>query len=106
MPGFTVPKNADDLKQIISSNKYVVIDFTATWCGPCRMITPILERLSVQYDNVVFVKVDVDEFSDIAQEYSVRAMPTLFFLNDGIKVSDIVGANPGAIENNLANLVA
>ncbi|KAG1200849.1 hypothetical protein G6F35_012340 [Rhizopus arrhizus] len=70
------------------------------------MITPILERLSVQYENVVFVKVDVDELSDVAQEYGVRAMPTLFFLNDGIKVSDIVGANPGAIENNLANLVA
>lgn len=63
MPGFTVPENANHLKQIISSNKYVVIDFTATWCGPCRMITPILERLSVQYENVVFVKVDVDELS-------------------------------------------
>lgn len=63
MPGFTVPKDAADLNQILNNNKYVVIDFTATWCGPCRMITPILEQLSTKFENVVFVKVDVDELS-------------------------------------------
>jgi thiol-disulfide isomerase/thioredoxin len=63
MAGFTVPENSANLQQIVNSNKYVVIDFTATWCGPCRMITPILERLSAEYENVVFVKVDVDEHS-------------------------------------------
>ncbi|KAG1052559.1 hypothetical protein G6F43_005318 [Rhizopus delemar] len=106
MPGFTVPKDAADLNQILNNNKYVVIDFTATWCGPCRMITPILEQLSAKFENVVFVKVDVDELSDIAQEYAVRAMPTLYFMKDGEKVDDIVGANPAVIATKLQNLVA
>lgn len=51
----------------------------ATWCGPCKAISPVLERLSAQYTNAKFIKVDVDEAAEIAQEYGISAMPTFFF---------------------------
>ncbi|KAI9280395.1 thioredoxin [Sporodiniella umbellata] len=97
MPGFTIPKSLADLNEILSSNEFVLVDFTATWCGPCKMITPVLEKHSAAYSNVVFVKVDVDDLSEIASHYEVRAMPTIVFFKNGNKVDEIVGANPGAI---------
>ena len=65
----------------------MVIDFYATWCGPCKMIAPQIEEMSNTMDNIVFLKVDVDEAEDVAQEYNITAMPTFLFIKNGSKVS-------------------
>ena len=69
--------------------KLVVIDFFATWCGPCKMISPKIEAMAGEMSNVVFLKVDVDEAEDVAQEYNISAMPTFVFLKNGQKVKDL-----------------
>ncbi|MDY0267011.1 MAG: thioredoxin domain-containing protein [Methanimicrococcus sp.] len=69
-----------------------IIDFTAAWCGPCRMQKPIIEELEVKYkDKVKFSVVDVDENQDLARQYSVHAIPTIAVLLDGKLVSSFVG---------------
>ncbi|PGG97099.1 thioredoxin [Blastomyces parvus] len=76
----------------------IVIDCFATWCGPCKTIAPRIVELSKSFPSVGFYKVDVDECPDIAQELGVRAMPTFVFFKDGMKVDEVVGAVPPAIE--------
>jgi len=76
-----------------AGGKLVVIDFFATWCGPCKMIAPHLEEMDKTMDDVVFLKVDVDECEDISEEYKVTAMPTFIFLKNKEKVADLTGAN-------------
>ncbi len=78
---------------IIKENHLVVLDFSARWCGPCKVLGPQLESLSKVYPNVVFLKVDVDEFEDIASSHQVSAMPTIMFYKNGhlIKDDTVVG---------------
>ena len=79
--------------------KLVVIDFTATWCGPCKMVAPIYEQLSEQFgDRVIFLKVDVDDNSETAMKYSVSAMPTFLFIHKGEVVDRVVGANVAKLQ--------
>lgn len=71
-----------EFNSIVRSPSLTVVDFFATWCGPCRAIAPQFEMLSSQYPNVTFIKVDVDKLNDVAGRYGVNAMPTfLFFKN-------------------------
>lgn len=70
-----------------AGGKLVVIDFHATWCGPCKVIGPKFEELAAIHDSVVFVKVDVDECEDIATEYDISSMPTFKFVKNGQVVS-------------------
>ncbi|UYV67580.1 TXN [Cordylochernes scorpioides] len=86
-----------DAKLTEAGNKLVVVDFYATWCGPCKMIAPYLEKLSGEHKDVVFLKVDVDENEDLASEYQVQCMPTFIF----IKNRDKVGVFSGASEEKL-----
>nr|ALG35748.1 thioredoxin-like protein-1 [Inonotus obliquus] len=97
----TVVKTLDEFKSIISKDKPTVFDFWATWCGPCRVISPIFEKLSESTGDVEFYKVDVDEASDIAQEVGIRAMPTFVLFKNGSKVDELVGANPAALQASL-----
>jgi thioredoxin len=73
---------------LIKNNNIVVLDFFATWCGPCKVLTPQLESLSKKYPNVVFLKVDVDEFEDIASQHQISAMPTIMFYKNGHLLKD------------------
>merc|ERR1712024_121953 len=88
-------KDMGDLQSQLTAagGKLVVIDFFATWCGPCKMIAPKIEQMAGSMANVVFLKVDVDEAEDVAQEYNISAMPTFIFLKNGAKVADLMGAN-------------
>ncbi|GLG96922.1 Thioredoxin [Gryllus bimaculatus] len=76
-----------------AGNNLVIVDFHATWCGPCKMIAPKIEEMSKDYTNVVFLKVDVDECEDIATQYDISAMPTFVFIKNKQKVEAFSGAN-------------
>jgi thioredoxin 1 len=72
-----------------------VVDFWATWCGPCRMIAPILDQLAVEFDGrVKITKLDVDSNQKTATRFQVRSIPTLLFFNDGKLVDQVIGAVP------------
>ena len=69
----------------------VVVDFFATWCGPCKMLGPVFEELSTEINDIKFVKVDIDEHEDLCRKYKVMSVPTLIFFKDGKKVKEVVG---------------
>jgi len=82
-----------------SPAKLTVIDFHASWCGPCHAIAPAYEALSKQHANVNFLKCDVDAAQDVAGRYSISAMPTFVFLKGQRKVDQVRGANKAALES-------
>ncbi|KAJ1745205.1 thioredoxin trx1 [Coemansia sp. RSA 2167] len=87
-------KDTQAFNDFIAKNEFVVIDFSATWCGPCKLISPKFTKLSEEHPDVKFVKLDVDEMGEIAQVYGVAAMPTFKFLRNAKNVDEFVGANP------------
>lgn len=76
----------------------VVIDFFATWCGPCKRIAPTYEKLSEAFPGIVFLKVDVDEAPEVVNQYDVSVMPTFVFLKDGQEVKRVEGADMAGLE--------
>lgn len=80
---------------VLDSDKPVLVDFWASWCGPCRMIAPIVEQLATEYDGRAKVgKLDVDECPDIARQYGVMSIPTLVVIKGGQVAAKVVGALP------------
>ncbi|MDD3536441.1 MAG: thioredoxin [Candidatus Cloacimonetes bacterium] len=91
-------------KESISKGK-VVIDFWAPWCGPCRMISPILEELAAETTDVVFAKVNVDDYPDIAAQHGIMSIPTLLFVKDGEVKDTSIGLIPkNIIQNKISGL--
>ncbi|XP_020712201.1 thioredoxin-2 isoform X2 [Athalia rosae] len=89
-----ISNNADlKAKLAEAGSTLVVIDFFATWCGPCKMIGPKLEELSQELKDIIILKVDVDECEDIAFEYEISSMPTFVFIKNGAVVKSFAGAN-------------
>lgn len=84
---------SENFESLKNGNLPLVVDFWATWCGPCRMIAPIVEELAKEYDGRIAVgKCDVEENDEIAAEYGIRNIPTILFFKDGKLVDKIVGA--------------
>lgn len=77
--------------EVINSTIPVVVDFWATWCGPCKMIAPIVEELDEEMSNVKFVKVDVDKNPQIANQYKIVSIPTLKIFKDGKLINTLIG---------------
>jgi thioredoxin 1 len=94
-------KNDEFETSVISSASPVLVDFTATWCGPCQRLAPTLETLAKEFDGkVTFVKLDIDESPSIAEQYGIEGVPTLMFFKGGEPVDRIVGLQPKpSIEN-------
>lgn len=89
--------NENQFKSVVlESEKPVLVDFFATWCGPCRQMSPILEQVSEERSDVKIVKVDVDENQNLAAEYGVMSIPTLIYFKGGKAVSQAVGARSKA----------
>jgi thioredoxin 1 len=94
----TEPINVSDAEfeeKVLKSSTPVIVDFWAPWCGPCRMVAPILKELASEYgDKVVIAKVNTDENPQYAIQYGVQGIPTMLFVKDGTVVDRIVGAAP------------
>ena len=86
--------NAEEYAEIINSSSPVVIDFHATWCGPCKVLSPILEELNDEIEGVEFVKLDVDQHPQIAGQNQVMGVPTVVILKDGEVKDRFVGVQP------------
>ena len=97
----TAVDGASELDAYVGDNDVVLVDFHAEWCGPCKMLEPIVERIATETDAAV-AKVDVDDNQALAGQYGVRGVPTLVLFADGEQVEKVVGVQP---EGQLRSLV-
>jgi thioredoxin 1 len=97
----------NSFKDLLNGEKPLVLDFWAEWCGPCKMIAPVVDELAVEYeDRVVIGKVNVDENEDLSTEYGIRSIPTLLFFKGGKLVNKHVGVvSKGALEEKIKTLL-
>ena len=85
----------NNFEELLQSEKLVIVDFWATWCGPCRMLTPILDEVEEEMpDQIQVVKVNVDDADEIAAQFRIMSIPTLLFIKNGEIVEKTVGAMP------------
>ena len=81
----------DNFEDEIDTDKVVLVDFYATWCGPCKKLSPILEEVATEHDEIKLIKVDVDQNPNLSQQFSITAMPTLVVIKNGEEVDRSVG---------------
>lgn len=90
-----VVDNNEFQTEVINSNGVVLVDFFATWCGPCKMVAPVLETLSSEMEGkVTILKVDIDQSKQLTQQYKIMSVPTMMVFKDGKPVETIMGFQP------------
>ncbi|GAA4838314.1 thioredoxin [Actinomycetospora corticicola] len=94
--------------EVLNSDKPVVVDFWATWCGPCKMVAPVLEEIAQEHgDKITVAKLDIDQNQATARDYQVMSIPTMIVFQGGKPVKQIVGAKPkAALLNDLSDVLA
>jgi len=98
----TVEMTAANFDELVASNEVVLIDFWASWCGPCRTYGPVFSKASEQYEDVLFAKLDTEAQQELAARFGIRSIPTTAFIRDGVALH----MQPGAIpENAIHDLV-
>jgi thioredoxin 1 len=99
--------DANFQQEVLQSDKPVVVDFSATWCGPCRQLTPIIDELAREYNGKVKVgKVDIDQSQDVAGQFGIMSVPTVLFFKGGKLVDTMIGLNgKGVYKSKIESLV-
>lgn len=95
MPTISVNKNNFN-QEVLNSDKPVLMDFWAPWCGPCRMVVPLVEEIAKERSDIKVVKINVDEEQELAMQFGVMSIPTLVVMKNGKIVNQVTGARPKA----------
>ena len=96
MSVMNIGKN-DFENEVIKSDKKVLVDFFASWCGPCRMLAPIISEIANERPDVKVVKINVDEEPELSAKYGIMSIPTLLVFEDGVVVDHLTGARPKSV---------
>ena len=92
-------KSLDELRSVVSASKIVVVDATASWCGPCTMVYPKIQALAQKYPQVTFIKFDIEQSEEIADYFNITSMPTfIFYVNGEMQNERVLGADAGKVE--------
>ena len=108
MAGNSVTVTDDNFaEQVLGSEKAVLVDFWAEWCGPCKMVSPVLEEIAAEHpDKITLAKLNIDENPQIARDYQIMSIPTMTIFQGGKPVKIIIGAKPkGALLRDLADFL-
>ncbi|XP_019491333.1 PREDICTED: thioredoxin domain-containing protein 8 [Hipposideros armiger] len=99
--------NQDEFKKFLKSAgcRLAVVEFSAKWCGACKKICPLVQEMTLQYQNVMFANVDVDESQDLAQTYNIRAIPTFQMFKRAKKIFEFYGADAKKLEMKIKELM-
>ena len=102
----TVTATDATFTDIVNGEKPVLVDFWAEWCGPCRMVAPILDEIATEHDSIEIAKLNVDENPQVAMQHDVMSIPTLILFQDGVEKKRLVGArSKAALLEELAEFV-
>ncbi len=83
--------------EVLQSNKTVLVDFWASWCGPCRMLSPVVEEIATENNDIVVGKVNVDEQEELSEQFGILSIPTLIVFKDGKIINQISGVQPKSV---------
>ena len=95
MSAISVNKNSFN-QEVLNSDKPVLMDFWAPWCGPCRMVVPLVEEIAKERSDIEVVKINVDEEQELAMQFGVMSIPTLVVMKNGKIINQVTGARPKA----------